>query len=209
MDAQRLLPLVLLAALAAALVAPAASAHTAAYSADGKVRASVGLLNEPVVTYKDTGLDLCFTQNQTVSPRTPITSVNPGALTAILVAPGGERLQQPLSSQFGRPGCFTFSDPLVLTEAGVYHLDLSGDVNGTRYDLTGIVVGSSEGVGERGEVTWPTPGVATNLELQDQVAALEARIAELESADPKQAPLPTAALLVVGLAALAAVRRLR
>ena len=213
MDVPRLLTLVL---LTAALAVPGAAAHTAAYSVDGKVRASVGFLNEPVVTYKDTGLDLCFTQNQTASPRTALTDVNPGALTATLHAPGGQTLHQDLAAQFGKPGCFQFAKPLVLTQAGVYHLDLSGDINGTRYDRTGIVVGSANGIEDRGEVTWPDEGVPTNLELQDRVADLEDELAGLQNrvaaqedaaAKDKGAPAPAAALLLVGLAALAAVRR--
>src|SRR5689334_14417685 len=118
MDASRLLTTVLLTAMALAVAVPAVSAHTAAYSVNGKVRASVGLLNEPVVTYKDTGLDLCFTENQTAN-RVPLGNVNAGALSATLKAPNGETLHQDLAAQFGKVGCFQFAKPLVLTQAGV------------------------------------------------------------------------------------------
>jgi hypothetical protein len=202
-------------AIAALATLPAASAHTAAYSTDGKVRASVGFLNEPVVTYKDTGLDVCFTQNQTASPRTPIGDLNAGALSATLTAPNGQTLHKDLTTQFGRPGCVTFRDPLVLTQAGVYHLDLSGAINGTTYALTGIVVGSTAGIGERASVTFPDAGVPTNLDLKASVDSLAGRLDALET-KVDAAPAPThkspgvmPAFLLVSLALLAAARRLR
>jgi hypothetical protein len=67
----RLLLATLLTALAIALVAPAATAHTAVYSADNRVRASIGLLAEPVSTYALTGLDVCFTATRPRRARPP------------------------------------------------------------------------------------------------------------------------------------------
>src|SRR5688572_14506283 len=115
----RLQALLLLAALAAAVI-PAASAHSPAYSADDKVRASIGLLNEPVSTYMSTGLDICFTQNTTTSPRPAITVTDLTALTATLKSPDGKAFSRDLGNQFGRAGCVTFNTPLVLTRPGQY-----------------------------------------------------------------------------------------
>jgi hypothetical protein len=205
MVAPRLLTLVALTALAAALAVPAATAHTTVFSTDGKVRVVVGQLAEPVVTYATTGLDVCFTANTTA--RTPITTVDPLAVIAVLRSPAGDELSMDLRGQFGRPGCFQFSEPYVLSQPGQYVVDLSGTVNGTAVAFTGVNAGGA--VKDRGEITFPDEGVASNLALQERLAALEAQVESLEADEAKQAPLPTAALLAVGLAALAAVRRLR
>ena len=210
MDASRLLLLLGVAALAAALVAPAATAHSPAFSADDRVRASIGLLNEPVSTYMSTGLDICFTQNTTASPRPALTVSDLAALTATLTAPSGATFTRDLSGQFGRTGCVTFNQPLVLTEPGQYKVALSGSINGTTFAATGINAGGA--VRDRNDITFPGSGLESDEELQERIDALEARIATLEapgSDDEKGAPLPVAAWLIVGLAALAAVRRMK
>lgn len=201
--------LVTLAALL--LVAPAA-AHTSVFSPDGKYRAVVGLLEEPVVTYQKTGLDLCFQANNTA--RAPLSAVNPGGLTATLVSPDGERLTQELRSQFGRPGCFSFQDPIVLTMPGQYTVDLEGDVNGTMVDFTGVLAGGA--VKDLGIVQFPnddptTAELASELVAHGDAAtkaeleALRARVQALESkpaAEPRDAPMPAllAVLAVLGIA---------
>ena len=205
--------LLLVTALAVAVAAPAASAHTAIYSADNRVRGSVGLLNEPVSTYAVTGLDVCFTHNTAASPRTPINGINPGNFTATLTSPSGETHTAALEVPFGRANCLTFEDPLVLTEAGQYLVALSGALNGTTIDVTGIKAGGE--VVDREEITFPAT-VASDEELQDRIAALEAKVATLEADehgedddDERGAPAPVGALTFVLLAVLAASRRLR
>lgn len=205
----RLLPVTLLTALAVALAAPAAMAHTAVFSADDRVRGSIGLLNEPVTTYAVTGLDACFTAN-TAAPRAPISGINPGNFTATLRAPSGATHTAALEVPFGRPNCLTFETPLVLTEPGQYLVDLSGILNGTTLHVTGINAGGV--VRDRAEITFPAT-VASDEELQDRIVALESKVATLDAdgngEGEKGAPAPAAALTFVLLAVLAAARRLR
>lgn len=209
MDAPRLLRSAALAALALAVFLPAASAHTSVFSADGKVRVVVGQLNEPVSTYAVSGLDVCFQENTTA--RAPIANVNAGGLTAVLRAPNAAELKQDLKAQFGRPGCFTFSEPYVLTQPGQYVVDLSGTVNGSAVAVKDVKAGGA--VVDRSDITFPDASVPSDAELQGKVAALEARISALEAghqdSGDKKSPAPVAAWMMVGLAALAAARRLR
>jgi hypothetical protein len=195
----RSLPLALVLAL---LLAPAAAAHTSVFSSDGKYRIVVGQLGEPVVTYAKTGLDLCIQMNTTARPPAP--GVNPGALTATLVSPGGERLSQPLTVQFGRSGCFQFQDPYILTEPGQYTVDLQGSINGTAVDLRGVEAGGA--VDDLAALTFPATSVPTLEQLalakaeKAELEALRARVAALEArpAGNQESPLP-AALAVAGL----------
>ncbi|MHB1261882.1 MAG: hypothetical protein ACYC2H_09230 [Thermoplasmatota archaeon] len=202
MDARRLLPAACLLALAALVAAPLASAHTSVVSTDGKVRVSIGQLNEPVSTYAVTGLDVCFTLNNTARTPIPGTSIDHLGLSATLRSAGGAELKQDLKAQFGKPGCYTFAEPYVLTEAGQYVVDLSGNVNGTSIDVKAVKAGGV--VIDRSEITFPAEGVPSDLDLEARIAALEA-----QNGQDKGIPAPAAALLMLGLAALAAVRRLR
>jgi hypothetical protein len=208
----RLLLVLLLAALAIAASAPAASAHTAVTSVDGRVRGSIGLLDEPVSTYAVTGLDVCFTHN-TAAPRTPIAGINPGNFSATLKAPSGATHTAALEVPFGRPNCLTFETPLVLTESGQYLVDLSGALNGTTIDVKDVKAGGE--VVDREEITFPAT-VASDEELQGRIAALESKVAALQADEAgadgggeKGAPAPVAALTFLLLAVLAAARRLR
>lgn len=197
-------------ALALLLLAPAAAAHTTASSADGKLRVVVGQLNEPVVTYSKSGLDVCLTQNTTA--REPVTA-NPGDLVATLRSPSGGELSLPLRAQFGRAGCYQFEEPYILTEPGQYVLDLKGTAAGSPVDLRGVKAGGP--VADQGNITFPQQ-VPDLRGLQAQVTALQARVQQLEAADAaeatkpaKGAPLPMAALLLAALALAAVAARRR
>ncbi|MEA3191431.1 MAG: hypothetical protein QOD77_2013 [Thermoplasmata archaeon] len=212
----------LLLATALLVLAPVASAHTTVTSADGKVRMVVGLLNEPVVTYSKTGLDVCFTNN--TAAREPLT-VNPGDLTATLVSPGGKTLQLPLRTQFGRAGCYQFEEPFILTEPGQYVVDLVGTASGSALNAQDVKAGGS--VLPQGNITFPAdvPDLAV---LESRVAAMQAQMqamnqthatkvqsmesrikaleAKLADEDSKGAPMPTGVLvlaMVLGAAMLA------
>ncbi|HJQ93242.1 MAG TPA: hypothetical protein VJ874_03030 [Candidatus Thermoplasmatota archaeon] len=195
-----LLPIALLTALAVALAAPAATAHTTVFSADERVRGSIGLLNEPVSTYAVTGLDVCFSQN-TAAPRAPVELADPANFTVTLRAPSGERHSVAVEVPFGRPNCLTFETPLVLTEPGQYHVDLTGSINGTTFDAKDVKAGGE--VVAREEITFPAT-VSSDEDLEARIAALEAA-----DGDGRGIPAPAAALVFVLLAGLAAVRRLR
>lgn len=206
----------------AALLAPAAQAHTSVVSGDGKYRAVVGLLDEPVVTSQKTGLDVCFTLNDTA--RTPLPLGNLNDVTAQLQAPDGSTLNGTLAGQFGRSGCYQFAQPFVLTQPGQYVVHLTGALNktatqsGTPIAFRSVAAGGA--VQDAAGLTFPDTGVPSTLALQSTIDALEARIAQLEAGaraddaaaadeEGQFAPGAPAALLMVGLAALAAVRRMR
>lgn len=195
--AARLLRTALLTAFVLSLAVPAASAHTAVFSADGKVRGSVGLLNEPVSTYTVTGLDVCFSQN-TAAPRKAVNVTDPAAFTVTLRSPSGETHAASVEVPFGRPNCLVFEAPLVLTEPGQYLVDLVGGINGTTFDLKDIKAGGE--VVAREEITFPAR-VSSDEDLEARIAALEA--------EEKGIPAPAAALTFALLAVLAAVRRFR
>ncbi|HUR61733.1 MAG TPA: hypothetical protein VM286_05145 [Candidatus Thermoplasmatota archaeon] len=198
-----------LVALSALLLAPVVSAHQAAYSVDNKYRFSVGHLNEPITTYVKTGLDLSLSLND--AARTAVPQLNPGNLTATLTAPDGSTLSLPLQNQFGTVNHFTFTEPYVLTQGGVYRLKVTGNVFGSAVAFENVAVGSTTPVPAMSNVTFPASKVASNLELQDEVAALKARIAALESAPKaKGAPsLDAMPALVLLLAAVAVATRRR
>jgi hypothetical protein len=206
-------------AVTLAFLAPSVTAHSAIFSADQQVRASVGLLNEPVSTYAVTGLDVCFTQNTTTSPRPPVAVTNAGDFTALLHAPNGATHAADLEVPFGKPNCLTFSDPLVLTLPGQYTLDLSGSINGTT--ISGTLVKAGGEVVDRATLTFPDAGVPDDKALDEKVSGLQSRLAALESRttaiedgqaqsdsdEGKFAPAPTSTILMLGLAGLVAVLR--
>src|ERR1041385_8503304 len=209
MDAPRILRAAALLALALAATVPAASAHTSVFSADGKVRVVVGQLNEPVSTYAVSGLDVCFQENTTA--RAPIAGINAGAISATVRAPNAAELKQDLKAQFGRAGCFTFSKPYVLTQPGQYVVDLTATINGSAGNLRNVDAGGA--VVDRSAITFPDATVPSDAQLLDQIHALQARVSALEAehqgSGDKKSPAPVAAWMMVGLAALAAARRLR
>jgi hypothetical protein len=127
-----------------------------------------------------------------------------------LTAPSGANHTAALVVPSGRTNCLTFARQLVLTEPGQYLVALSGVLNGTTIDVTGVNAGGV--VIDRAELTFPAT-VASDAELQDRIAALESKVATLEAGGSgdgeKGAPAPAAALTLVLLAVLAAARRLR
>lgn len=114
----------------ALLLAPLALAHETQTvgEGDGIVEVTVGFASEPAYTDERNG--------PTVSVRDadgePVTNLE-GALAAELVAPGGASLSLDLRAVHGQPG--TYSADLVLTEAGVYTLQLDGFIGATEIDL--------------------------------------------------------------------------
>lgn len=209
------------------LLVPAASAHTPVASADGQVTASIGLLNEPVVTYATTGLDVCFRTNAGTAlsfgaTSTEVTENANANFTVTLTAPDGQPYVDNLRGQFGKPGCLTFDNPLVLTRPGQYLVELKSKAgavfNGTTFDVKEVAAGGA--VRLQGNVTFPdesTPDVR-GLEqriagLQGEVDGLEAQLQQMQQASATAdagdefAPGAPAALLMLGLAGLAAALR--
>lgn len=193
-------------------LAPAATAHTTVVSGDGKVRIVVGQLDEPVVTHQKTGLDLCFTQNNTA--RTPL-SIHPGDFESptgrvVLRSPSGQELAQSLHSQPGRAGCYQFADPYLLTEPGQYVVDLKGIVNGTAVAFTALAAG--EAVQDSGTLAFPDDLDADQQAFSQDLDALAVRVADLEAANqtkPSEFAPGASVALLVGVVALAARLRRR
>lgn len=174
-----------IALLAALLTVPLASAHNEYETDDGKYRVVVGQLNEPTVTWSKTGLDLCFQQlppgeMDEEAEGAPLT-VNTGSLTVTLTAPNNKTLSQPLRGQFGRPGCYQFQDPYVLTVPGQYKVDMTGSINGTPVAFHGMLAGGA--VKDQVALTFPDGGAPTNLDLSSESAALKNRVDTLEASN--------------------------
>ncbi len=198
--------------VAGILMVVPANAHSTYFSDDDKYRIVTGQLDEPVYTYAKTGLDVCFTLNTTA--REPLPTVNPGALTAVLVSPSNEELTMPLKAQFGRPGCYQFSEAYILTEPGQYTINLDGLVDATAVDMHGMLAGGKVGAMEN--VTFPDSGVRNNAQLahenaalKAQVDALTARVSVLEgkAGEAKGAGAPASVLLLMATLGMAFVMR--
>lgn len=114
----------------ALLLAPLALAHETRTVGEGddRIEVTVGFATEPAYTDERNG--------PTVSVRDadgePVANLE-DALAAELVAPGGATLELELRAIHGQPG--TYIADVVLTEAGVYTLQLDGFVGATEVDL--------------------------------------------------------------------------
>lgn len=162
-------------------VIPASSAHSVQVL-PGDVRVVVGLLEEPVTTDMKSGLDICFTTNTT--DKAPVT-IDTATLEVTLESPNGHSMTQALKTQFGRAGCYTFTDPIFFTQAGQYTVDLDGKLNGADFDVHGIKAGGA--VAAMSAITFPDSHVAGNLQLgndtrvnQQQIAQLQQTLADLQ-----------------------------
>jgi hypothetical protein len=174
-------PLIAAVALVALALAPVAEAHSSVFTTDGRYRLVIGLLNEPVVTGQKSGLDLCVQMNDTA--RTPLDIKVLDTVTVTLTAPDGQTLQKGLGVQFGRPGCFQFVTPQILTVPGQYLVAVTGTINGTTVDFHGVKAGGA--VQDADAVSFPVPG-----------PGLESRVSNLEA----QAWMPNLGTIVVALA---------
>ena len=212
-----LLALATLCMLSLAL-APAASAHERYFSDDDTVMIILGEQNEPVYTYDWTNLDLIVRDNATGASISGVEAT----LNVTLIAPNGEELSLPIEPQHGEEGRYEFVEDYFLTMPGQYKARLEGTINGT--DVTGEYLLP----GPRGAMdgqAFPHPVESdlrtlheTTADLQAQIDALEAQLAELEEAGSGEdgttqastnAPAPAALALVATLGALAVLARRR
>ena len=90
---------------------------------------SVGYSTEPPYTEERNGLALTI---RTTNDE-PVANLE-NSLEAELTAPTGETLPLELRAVHGQPGSYT--DDFVLTEPGVYQLNITGFIGGTEVDLT-------------------------------------------------------------------------
>lgn len=154
------------------VLAPPAAAHNTYPTDDGKFLLVLGDQNEPMYTWKWTGLDLFVRVNGTNAPVTGVEET----LNATLIAPGGEELSLPLGPQFASPGAYQFVEGYLYTQPGLYKVRLEGDVNGTPVSGTFDMPGPREAM--QG-FTFPDENVTDLLGLQAQLTALEAENREL------------------------------
>lgn len=157
---------------------PTVAAHTTVTTPDGKYFVTVGNLNEPVTTFMKTGLDLIVRANNSGVRGAGIGGLQL-TLNATLAAPNGQTLSQPLRSQFGVSGGYSFEEPYFLTLPGSYYLRLTGRINQTDVNFTGVLVGSGP-IPSMDELHFPD-AVSTPKEIEDRLAALESENDQLRS----------------------------
>ncbi len=221
--------------LAAAAMAPVASAHESYQTDDGRFTLVLGEQGEPVYTYDWTNLDFIVSEDSDNGTGGPVPGVDE-TVNATLIAPGGEEHSLPIAPQHGEVGRYEFAEDYFLTQPGQYEVRLEGDINGT--DVTGTyqLPGPRTSMSGQGFPADDVPSLLTldaslqelqdaqgdNAELQQtvsqlesQITSLEERIAALEAADtgeqPDQQGAPgagaLAAIAALGAVAFATVRR--
>ena len=155
-----------------ALAAPAL-AHNTYPTDDDAYLITLGDQNEPMYTWKWTGLDLIVRHNNT--ERTPVEGVEE-TLQAWLIAPGGKELTTPLRTQFGTVGRYQFEEGYIYTQPGLYRVRLEGTINGTPVNGTFDMPGPREPMDL---FTFPDTDVPDLLTLQAENAALREELAAL------------------------------
>lgn len=205
-------------AVLALAFAPTASAHKTDYAADGTIKVVWGLLHEPAVTWRVTGLDLRLTDNASGEG----IALDKLDLEASLTY-GDQTLPLDLSQRHGQPDGHLTSQPFTPTRAGLYALHLKGTIDGKEVDVT---IPAAHEIAAASETYFPEPSfdpysARGGGDASAQIAALEARIAALEAqADtqattpatvtPQDGSNPTPALGLLGaIAAVAAVLAIR
>lgn len=207
--------LVVLLILLASIALPAANAHTTVTTSDGKYFVTVGNLNEPVTTFMKTGLDLIVRANNSGVRGAGIGGLQL-TLNATLIAPNDATLTEPLRTQFGVAGGYSFNEPYFLTLPGTYYLRLNGRINQTAVAFQQILVGSGP-IPSMDELHFPG-NVSTPIRLEERLTVLESETAQLKAevatlrqqvkGSPQSAApgLDLLGTLLVGLVAIALVR---
>jgi hypothetical protein len=210
------------------LLVPAATAHATCFTsgtgactstaqAGSKVKFVYGNLYEPVSTYQKTGLDLTVADAKG-NPIAGLEAVdhegkalaNPPIHVSLVYSGQVLDMTPEFKGQFNAPGKYTF--PLIYTKAGAYVLHVTGTINGTAVDQ---MVQPAHPVEDSSELMFPTKvdspeESATKVteltgkvtQLNDDVAALKARINSLEGSSSKGAPGVDGGLLVLGAIAV-------
>lgn len=169
--------------------APTAAAHASANSADGNVRVTWGLLEEPGFTNEKTRLDLIIRENATGAGIGGLTAEN---ITELALHYGEEEYdlgnitvnRGVKSGAFAGPGNYTSQFYVYLTRPGIYTLHIQGTIAGSEVDLE---IPATHEYEPMTEIMFPEkiePGGAGDL------SALEARIAALEAKTQTMAQTP-------------------
>lgn len=167
---------------------PAAEAHKTEYAADGTIKIVWGLLHEPAVTWRATGLDLRVTDNAT-GAGIPLENMTVNATLSY----GDERLPLTLKGRHGQPAGVLTSQLLTPTRPGLYTLHLEGTIDGKAVDLA---IPAAHDIEPAAESFFPEPSFdpyaarADSSALQAEVDALKTRIAALEAKADTQSQTP-------------------
>lgn len=161
----------LLAAMLVVALVPVAAAHSSGNTADGKIRVTWGMLDEPATTDSKNRLDLVVRWAENSTGISGVAAMD----LHVELAYGDEELPITLVAQRGREeeGRYTSSTPILLTQPGVYTLNVKGVINGTEVDVS--IAGHE--IGKLDEFAFPP----RESESAPDTSALEARIAELEA----------------------------
>ncbi|HET6405837.1 MAG TPA: hypothetical protein VFH78_14435 [Candidatus Thermoplasmatota archaeon] len=181
MLARRLLTLLVLTTAATLALAAPAAAHASANSADGKVRVTWGLLEEPGYTHEKNRLDLILREVGTGAGIGGLTAEN---ITKLALRYGDEEYdlgditvnRGAKGANFAGPGNYTSQNFVYLTRPGIYTLVIQGTIAGSEVDLT---IPATHEYGPMTEIMFPDE-VAIGGGAGGDTSALEARIAALE-----------------------------
>lgn len=221
MRSRLILMLLLLTTLLAS--AGSASAHASANSADGKVRITWGLLEEPGFTNEKTRLDLII---RDVATSAGIGGLTPENVTELSLRYGEEEYalgnitanRGVKSGAFAGGGNYTSANFVYLTRPGIYTLHIKGTISGSAVELD---IPATHEYEPMTEIMFPDE---IDIGGGGDTSALEARIAALEAkaqtASTKPATLtpqttsggsdaPAAGILLGTLAAVVAALILR
>lgn len=203
--------------------AGSASAHASANSADGKVRVTWGLLEEPGFTHEKNRLDLIIRDAATSAG---IAGVDTSGVKIELVY-GEEKYdlgnvtvnRAVKGGSFAGPGNYTSAKFVYLTSPGIYTLHISGTINGSAVDLT---IPATHEYEPMGEIMFPEEieigGAGDTSDLEARIAALEAKTSTMsqtpapvitQPTSPPSKDAPAAGILLATVALVAAALVLR
>lgn len=219
--AHRILAVAALATTLLLAAAGSASAHASANSADGKVRVTWGLAEEPGFTHDKNRLDLIIRDAGT---REGIGGLTDADVTKLALRYGEEEYdlgditanRGPKGSAFAGDGNYTSEHFVYLTRPGIYTLHIQGTIAGSEVDL---IIPATHEYKPISEIMFPEEielGGGDASDLEARVAALEAKARTQANTPATLTPqttggsdAPAAGVLIGTLAAVAAALALR
>lgn len=191
MLARNFLTALVLTILLALALTPSAAAHASATSADGKVKITWGLLEEPGFTHEKNRLDLIIRDNAT---NAGIGGIAPENITELSLRFSGE--EYPLgnvtanrgvkSGAFAGAGNYTSAKYVYLTKPGIYTLHIKGTIAGSAVDLD---IPATHEYEPMTEIMFPEEIEIGGGEGVD-LSSIEARLAALEAKTATQSTQP-------------------
>ena len=203
--------------------APSAEAHASANSADGKVRITWGLLEEPGYTHEKNRLDLVIRDNATGAGIGGLTAEN---VTELSLHYGEEEYdlgnitanRGVKSGAFAGGGNYTSANYVYLTRPGIYTLHIKGTIAGSAVELD---IPATHEYEPMTEIMFPEEieigGAGDTSALEARIAALEAKAQTASTTPATLTPqttsggsdAPAAGILLATIGAIAAAFILR